>query len=115
MKDLTILLAVPEKINGSTMSIVRGSGVWDGVKRTIKFKIPELIKGESELVIAEADLWKRPVAGDDETPFPVMFRCTSVADPIVPVEWKLAQVSGSPSQITVVSIGHGFRLLHRLP
>ena len=67
-------------------------------------------KGESELVTAEADLWKRPVAGEDETPFPVMFRCTSLADPIVPLEWKLAQVSGSPSQITVASINHGFRL-----
>lgn len=115
MKDMTILVAVPEKVNGSTISIVRGDGVWEGLKRTIKWKVPDLLKGQSELVIAEADLWKTPAPGEDETPFPIMFRCSSVADPISPLEWKLAQVSGTPSQLTVPSVDHSFRLLHRLP
>lgn len=74
MKDLTILVAVPEKINGSTIDITRGTGAWDDVKRTIKWKVPHLIKGESTLVIAEAELWNMPTVDDDETPFPVLFR-----------------------------------------
>jgi hypothetical protein len=116
MIDLTILVAVPEKVNGNTISIERGSsGVWDALKRTIKWKIPHLPKGQSELVIAEGTLWNKPEPGEDETPFPVMFRCSSVADPITSLEWKVAQVSGSPSHLTVPSVDHSFRLLHRLP
>jgi hypothetical protein len=115
MEDITILVAIPEKVNGDTVSMPRGNGIYDALKRTIKWKLPTLLKGDSALVIAEADLWKRPAAGEDETPFPVLFRCSSVADPITPLQWKVAQVSGSPSHISVASIRHSFRLLYRLP
>jgi hypothetical protein len=115
MKDITILLAVPEKVDGASVTISRGNGVYDALRRTIKWNLPALYKGDSALVTAEADLWKRPTPGDDETPFPVLFRCSSVADPITPIQWKLAQVSGSPSHLSVTSIKHTFRLLHRLP
>ncbi|CAB9504999.1 expressed unknown protein [Seminavis robusta] len=115
MEDMTILVAVPEKINGETMVVSRGAGVWDGLKRTIKWKLPALYKGDSALVVAEADLWKRPSPNEDETPFPILFRCSSVSDPITPLDWRLAQVSGSPSHITVSSVQNSFRLLHRLP
>ena len=115
MKDMTILVAVPEKVNGSTVTVVRGNGTWDPLKRSIKWKVPDVFKGQSELVIAEADLWNKPELGEDETPFPVLFRCSSVADAITDLEWKVAQVGGSPAQITVPYVEHNFRVLHRLP
>jgi hypothetical protein len=115
MEDMTILVAVPEKVNGATVTIPRGNGVYDALKRTIKWKLTGLMKGDSALVTAEADLWKRPAPEEDETPFPILFRCTAVADPITPLQWKLAQVSGSPAHISVASIKHTFRVLHRLP
>lgn len=115
MKDLTILVAVPEKVNGSTIQVQRGQGCYDELQRTIKWKIPHLIKGQSELVVAEADLWKAPQSGEDETPFPVMFRCSSVNDSMSCLEWKVAQVSGSPAHMTTATAKHTFRLLHRLP
>ena len=116
MEDMTILVAVPEKVKGTSINIVRGNGVYDELKRTIKWRLPALYKGDSCLVVAEGDLWRAPAKGDDETPFPVMFRCRSVSDPITPdLDWKLAQVAGTPSHLTVRSISHTFRLLHRLP
>ena len=115
MKDMTILVAVPEKVNGSTVQLARGKGVWDELKRTIKWKIPHLVKGQSELVVAEADLWRSPTVDEDETPFPVMFRCSSICDSITSLDWKVAQISGSPSHLTTTPTKHDFRLLHRLP
>lgn len=115
MKDLTILVAVPEKVNGNTVEITRGKGAWDDIKRTIKWKVPHLVKGESTLVVAEAQLWNAPTDDEDETPFPVLFRCSSVFDPISQMEWKLAQVSGTPAHISALPSKHTFRLLHRLP
>lgn len=129
MKDMTILVAVPEKVNGDTIQLTRGgnhnsttttsnnnnNGVWDDLKRTITWKFPNLVKGQSELVVAEAELWHPPAADEDETPFPVMFRCSSTSDSITSLDWKVAQVSGSPSHLTAAAIKRDFRILHRLP
>lgn len=115
MKDLTILVAVPEKVNGDTVTVTRGKGMWDDIKRTIKWGVPYLTKGESTLVMAEAELWNHPSADEDETPFPVLFRCSSISDPIKPMDWRLAQVSSCPANISALPSKHTFRLLHRLP
>lgn len=115
MKDMTILVSVPEKVNGATLQLARGNGVWDELKRTIKWKFAHLVKGQSELVVAEADLWNAPGVDEDETPFPVMFRCSSISDSITSLDWKVAQVSGSPSHLTAAAIKRDFRILHRLP
>ena len=125
MKDMTILVSVPEKVNGDTIQLTRGgnnnnnnnsnNGVWDDLKRTITWKFPHLVKGQSELVVAEAELWNAPATHEDETPFPVMFRCSSTSDSITALDWKVAQVSGSPSYLTSAAIKRDFRILHRLP
>lgn len=116
MKDLTILVTVPEKVNGSTVTISRGRGVYDDIKRTIKWKISKLPRGESLLVVAEVQLWKIPTIHEREISFPLLFRCTSIADPLTTdIEWKVAQVSTSPSMVsTSPGMKQTFRLLHRL-
>ena len=87
----------------------------DDIKRSIKWKIPFLPKGASLLVVAEAELWKAPALYEAETPFPILFRCSSFADSITDLKWKVSQVSDNPAHISTKPIKQDFRLLHRLP
>lgn len=109
MQDFVIAVAVPECVDGETIEIVRGEGEYDELKRTILWKLNELQKGESFMVSAQAKLWE-PMA---EIQFPIMLRCSSSAERISDVAFKVSSAAGYPSSITF-STTHSFRLLHRL-
>jgi Adaptor complexes medium subunit family len=109
MEDFTIAVAVPECVNGESIEIVRGEGEYDELKRAILWKLPELEKGESFMVSAQVKLWEPAT----EIQFPVMLRCSSSADQISNVEFKVTAAEGYPSSITC-NTTHSFRLLHRL-
>jgi hypothetical protein len=113
MKDFTIAVAIPERVDGQSVEIVRGDGAWDELKRTVKWKLESLDKGESFMVSCQAKLWE--AVGDDEEPvrFPVMLRCTSLADQISTLDFSATEADGYPSSLTT-STTHSFRLLHRL-
>lgn len=112
LRDFTLAVAVPEKVDADSIEILRGDGVYDGLKRLIKYKLASLAKGESFMVSAQAKLWK--ALGDDEdVHFPVVMRCTSAEDQISQVEVSAAEAPGQPSSLTVHK-AHSFRLLHRL-
>jgi hypothetical protein len=110
MQDFSIMISVPEIVDGSSLEIIRGDGVYDDVKRTIKWKLSLLEKGNSFMVSAQGTLWEKP---EGAISFPVMMRCTGAADPISDIEWKVVPALGYPSSVTL-HVQPSFRLLHRL-
>jgi hypothetical protein len=115
LQNFTIAVAVPERINADTVEITRGLGIWDALKRTIKWSIPDLPKGESFMVSAQAQLWSN-VTNEDQLllRFPVLLRCSSQHDQVSTISLTLEEASEIPSTITY-SQHVSFRLLHRLP
>ena len=112
LRDFSLAVAVPEKVDADSIEVLRGDGVYDGLKRLIKYKLASLAKGESFMVSAQAKLWK--ALGDDEDiHFPVVMRCTSSEDQISEVDFSAVEAPGQPSSLTVHK-AHSFRLLHRL-
>jgi hypothetical protein len=113
MKDFTIAVAIPERVDGASIQILRGEGTWDELKRTVKWKLDSLDKGESFMVSAQANLWNPLGDGEPEVTFPVMLRCTSAADQIGSIDFQATEADGHPASVTS-STAHSFRLLHRL-
>lgn len=112
LKNVTIVVAVPELVDGPSIVICRGDGVHDELKRTLHWKVPELPKGESVLVAAQMSVWETTTKNSD-LQFPVLMRCESEADPISGVEFQVMPAEGHPSSVTC-STASSFRLLHRL-
>jgi len=112
MEDFTVAVAVPERVDGESIQILRGEGEWDELQRIIKWKLPLLNRGESFMVSAQAKLWKTKKPNEDIR-FPVLLRCSSTADQISSVEIQSAEAEGHPSSLTSTTT-YSFRLLHRL-
>lgn len=115
MTEFTIAIAVPERVNSETVEVSRGDGVFDDLKRTIKWTVPDLPKGESFMVSAQAQLWSSARSEDHvNLKFPVLLRCHSDVDQISNVELRAVEADGFPSTVSF-SRTFSFRLLHRLP
>ena len=115
LEDFTIAVAVPERVNASKVKVVHGDGVWDELKRTIKWKVAKLQKGESFMITAQAELWSPVPAGEKQSiRFPVLLRCSSAYDQVSSVDFRAKEAVGHPATISCSTI-HSFRLLHRLP
>lgn len=116
LTDFSISIAVPDRVQGETVEISRGSGQYDALKRTIQWTVKELPKGESFMVSAQAQLW--PVTGrrteTENMRFPVLLRCLSADDQISSVELRAVAAEGHPSTVSFTR-AFSFRLLHRLP
>jgi hypothetical protein len=115
LTDFTVSIAIPERVNGSTVEVLRGEGMYDDLKRTIKWTVDDLPKGESFMVSAQAQLWTNSTKEDqDHLKFPVLLRCSSELDQISTVEFRAVEAFGFPSSVTFRR-SFSFRLLHRLP
>mmetsp|Transcript_697 Transcript_697/g.970 ORF Transcript_697/g.970 Transcript_697/m.970 type:complete len:357 (-) Transcript_697:115-1185(-) len=114
LTDFTIAVALPERINVETIEVVRGNGTCDELKRTVKWTVGELVKGESFMVSALCKLWSRSTPADEANlRFPVLLRCTANLDKISSVEFRAMQADGHPASVQFTKT-HSFRLLHRL-
>jgi len=110
LQDFTIAVAVPEAVNGDSISIVRGDGYYDELKRTIHWKMDELERGNSFMVSAQLSLWEE----GRELSFPVMLRCLSQFDQIGDADFQVTAADGHPASVTYTTTSRSFRLLHRL-
>lgn len=112
MSEFSVGVVVPEQIDGGSVEIMSGEGVWDGMKRSITWKLPNLAKGESFMVSARA---KRDegLEDTDDMKFPVMLRCTS-SDQISTAQFQAVEASGHPASVAFSTTGQTFRMIHRL-
>lgn len=112
ISQFSVAVAVPEYVDVQSVQIVRGDGVWDELKRTIKWNRSFLKRGESFMVSAQAELLDG--FNKDELQFPVMLRCLSTTDKISNVEFRVVKNESHPSSVTCHK-AYSFLLLHRLP
>lgn len=112
IEDFSIALAVPEFVDGNALRVQRGDGVFDELKRTVKWKRPFLKKGESFMVSIQTELLEE--ISKKELRFPVMLRCCSKSDQISSVDFRAVKAEGYPASITLYK-SFSFLLLHRLP
>lgn len=112
MEDFSIALAIPERVDGDSVEIVRGKGQYDELKRTIIWKLSSLNKGESFMVSARASLWMA-LGPDEDLQFPIILRCSSSVDHISSLDVQVAESEDHPASLTSHKV-HSFRLLHRL-
>lgn len=113
--DFTIAVAMPEHVDGDTVEVLRGDGTYDELKRTIRWNMKELPRGESFMVSAQAQLWS-PLSDDEQerVRFPVLARCSSTKDQISSVDFRATEAEDHPASVTYYGT-KSFRLLHRLP
>jgi hypothetical protein len=112
MENFAIAVAIPEHVDGRTVRVMRGDGVWDDLKRIIKWRLDTLRKGESYMVTAQAKLW-RPADAATEIHFPVLLRCTATSDQVSTITIGAYGADGHPASITA-SVTITSRILHRL-
>ena len=46
VKDFTLVVAIPEVVDGDSITTIRGQGSYDALKRLVKFKVASLNKGD---------------------------------------------------------------------
>jgi hypothetical protein len=114
IEDFTVAIAIPEAVDGSSIDILRGDGVWFPTQRLIKFKLSALTHGESFMVCAQMKLWKPVTGNDDSLTFPVLLRCSSADDPICEINFQVLESEEAPAFVTQTATTNAFRLLHRL-
>jgi hypothetical protein len=112
LEDFTIAVAVPERVDGQSIKIIRGDGVWDELKRCIRWKLASLKKGNSFMVSAQASLWQ-PLPEAEQICFPILMRCKSATDQISKVDFDVVEAPDYPSSL-IATKAQSFRLLHRL-
>jgi hypothetical protein len=112
MEDFSIALAIPERVDGSSVEVVRGEGHYDELKRTVIWKLSSLNKGESFMVSAHANLWT-VLGPEEDVQFPVILRCSSSADHISSLDVQVTECAEHPASLTTQKV-HSFQLLHRL-
>lgn len=115
LSNFAIAVPCPSFIDGESILVTKGEGAYDELKRVVKWKRPDLPRGESFLVGFEAKLAK----GVDNEPevkatrtVPILLRCLSNKERISGVEVDATAVSGHPAAVHAVK-KCGFRLLHR--
>lgn len=115
LANFAIAAPCPSFIDGGSILITKGEGAYDELKRVVKWKRPDLPRGESFLVGFKAKLAKgvdnEPEANATRT-VPILLRCLSNNEQISGVEVDATAVSGHPAAVHAVK-KCGFRLLHR--
>jgi hypothetical protein len=114
MKEMSIALAMSDKIAGDSIEINTGVGEWDRLSRTIIWKLDRLPKGESFMVSARAKLTEDHESIDtSELDFPVMLRC-QCNDQISSAKFQAIEASGYPATVSSATVQTSFRIVHRL-
>jgi hypothetical protein len=116
IRNITLAMAVPPTVIGSTLSIASGPGAgeYDELKRTIRWQVDELQQGSS--IVFDAEVLVASTLLVDELPkFPILLRCNSVEDTVSSVIVDCQQLDENHPVTLSVTTQRSFQLLHRLP
>jgi hypothetical protein len=114
LNEFSMAVAMDEHVVGDSVAITSGNGEWDRAKRTIVWKLVNLPKGDSFMVMARARVTPEgEELASGELKFPVMMRCKS-QDQISTVHFQAIEASGYPATISYSTAAQSFRLVHRL-
>lgn len=112
LTDLTIVMGVPEKVRGESLTTQPPGGVWDEGKSSVIWCVSELGSGEKFQLQARFDMLKVETS-TSELNFPVLVRCQCLFAQLSAVEVEVRDLSDvAPSDITT-KIARRYRLSHR--
>lgn len=116
IRNVTLVMAVPPTVIGSTLSIDSGPGAgeYDDLKRTIRWQVEELQQGSS-IVFGAQVLVASTLLVDEMPKFPIMLRCNSVEDTVSSAIVDCQQLDENHPVTLSVTTQRSFQLLHRLP
>jgi len=113
LKGLSVVVAIPPTVIGSSLEIKQGEGTFDNLKRVVTWTLKELLVGKSLMYVFEIDILSA-VHSDELPKFPILLRCSSAEDTISNVKVNLEQMQRHPATL-FVKTHSSFQLLHRLP
>jgi hypothetical protein len=118
----SIVVFIPERVNGDSVAILTGDGEFDKWKRCITWEVEHLPKGQSFMVSAKCLLLDGTSEGgsveevrrlNESLKFPVMLRCRS-KDQISSVRFQAIEANGHPATVSSSNVGKTYRIVHRL-
>lgn len=109
--DMVVAMAVPPTVLGKTLQVKIGNGIYDALKRVVRWRVEELKPGACVELEAEVRL----ASNVYELPrIPILLRCSSNEDSVSSLGFDVKGLSGHPVLIEVI-MQRSFNLLHRLP
>jgi hypothetical protein len=114
MGNILVAMAVPPTVIGKSLKLLSGDGVYDGLKRIVKWSVSKLENGGVIRFEAEVKVAKK-VIGEREVPsFPIVLRCSSKEDTVSSIEVNIEPMKNQPVTLNVIQ-HRSFKILHRLP
>jgi hypothetical protein len=116
VNNITLALAIPPTVIAKSLSIAPGpgAGVYDELKRIIRWQVKEIQQGSSIVLGAEV-MVASSLLLDDLPNFPIMLRCSSVEDTVSSMVVECQQLDEDHPVTLSVTTHRSFQLLHRLP
>mmetsp|Transcript_24003 Transcript_24003/g.66636 ORF Transcript_24003/g.66636 Transcript_24003/m.66636 type:complete len:704 (+) Transcript_24003:189-2300(+) len=115
LTDLTIIMGVPDDIEGETLVTQPAGGVWNDAKRCVTWCVEELAEGEKFQLQARFQMAPgAPYDQNGEKPmFPVLVRCQCLFAQLSDLELEIREIPEIyPADVTM-KIARRFRLSHR--
>jgi hypothetical protein len=117
LKHIVIMLAIPPHVNGRSGKLSRMGGLWDELKRTVSWTIPELLPGEAIEIQAQFETLGN--TNDTSTgshghnpKFPILVRC-DYQSILSSVELIIDAYHDALSKPVMVDTEKSSRILHR--
>lgn len=115
LTDLTIIMGVPDEVNGESLVTQPAGGVWNESKRSVIWCVSELGGGEKFQLQARFELVGELSSNpENEKPmFPVLVRCQCLFAQLSGVELEVRDIPDVfPAEISM-KLARRFRLVHR--
>lgn len=113
MKKVILAISLPPTVKGNTLEITKERGHYDSLKRIVKWKFNELLRGDSLMVGARVDAVNE-IYFDRPPTFPILFCCQSYDDIISLTKVYAYNIEGNLAGLKI-NKHCSFRLVHRVP
>lgn len=113
LSELTIIMSVPDKVIGDSVSTQPEGGVWSEEDRSVVWSVKELGVGEKFQLQAQFLFVKGFDENSEKLYFPVMVRCHSMATQLSDIHFQCSDVpKGFPADVSM-SFANRFRISQR--
>jgi hypothetical protein len=114
IENILVAMAVPPTVIGKSLKINSGHGVYDDLKRIVKWNVSKLENGNTIHFEAEAKVANKIIGERDVPSFPIILRCSSKEDTVSSIEVNVEPMKNQPVSLNVIQ-HRSFKILHRLP
>lgn len=115
LTDLTIIMGVPDDIEGETLVTQPAGGVWNDARRCVTWCVEELAEGEKFQLQARFQMAPNATyeQSGEKPMFPVLVRCQCLFAQLSDLELEIREIPEIfPADVTM-KIARRFRLSHR--